>query len=222
MKKIKVMLFVFSLLMVMPNITKAKCDYEEKSRLQTLASNLNFTYNYTKIKEENNFSKVGFNITIANMQSELYVVEQTNQKIFYYNNQKEIVISNYNPGSTIEFIVYANTNSCLGERLITNYVTLPPYNQFYKDPICDGVVGYQLCNRWAYVSMSYDEFVENVKSYKEKMNQGNILPEEPDEDLIEKIIAFLSKYSFYLFGGIIIICSGLIIYLKRKDDFDLS
>ena len=43
-----------------------------------------------------------------------------------------------------------------------------------------------------------------------------------DLSLFEKIIEFLAKYSFIIFGSIIIICAGLIIYLNKKDDFDLS
>ena len=174
MKRIKVILFVFSLLMLMPNIVSAGCDQNEKSRLQTLASNLNFTYNYTEINQNNTFNELKFSITIANIQSEFYIVDQTNKKIFYYNNKNEVVINNYNPGSTIEFIVYASSDSCRGERIITNYVTLPPYNPFYKDSVCEGVTDYKLCNRWSRVDLSYDEFVEKVKNYKEKAKQEEI------------------------------------------------
>lgn len=222
MKRIKVILFVFSLLMFMPDIANAECDHNEKSRLQTLASNLNFTYNYSETNQGNMFDELKFSITIANMQSEFYIVDQTNKQIFYYNNKNEIVISNYNPNSTIEFIVYASSGSCKGEHLITNYVTLPPYNPFYKDSVCEGVTDYKLCNRWILVDLSYDDFIEKVKKYKEQTKQEEIPDEVPEDELIEKIIIFLSKYSFYLFGGIIVVCSGLIIYLSRKDDFDLN
>ena len=45
---------------------------------------------------------------------------------------------------------------------------------------------------------------------------------ENQESVFEIIIAFLAKYSLIIFGSIIIICAGLIFYLVRKDDFDLS
>ena len=220
MKRIKVILFVFSLLMFMPNVVSAECDYNEKNKLQSLATNLNFTYNYKEIENNGNYS-VKFSITVANLQPELYVVDQTNMKIYYYNDNKEVTISNYNAGSTTQFIVYANVGECRGQQLITNYITLPSYNRYYKDPICEDVTDYKLCNRWSLVNLSYDDFVKKVKEYKEQVSEEiPIVNKEPD--LIEKIIDFLSKYSIYLFGGIALVCSGLIFYLKRKDDFDLS
>ena len=220
MKRIKVILFVFSLLMVMP-IVNAQCDYREKSRLQGLASNLDFTYNYKETDNGIN-SNVDFSITIANTNPELYIVDQTNIGVYYYNNQNEITINNYKPGSTIQFIVYGNTVDCKGVELINNYITLPSYNRFYKDSVCENVSGYKLCKRWTKVDLSYDEFVKKVEEYKEKIKAEEIPSVQVKLDLIEKIIVFLSKYSFYLFGGIIILCSGLIFYLSHKDDFDLK
>jgi len=220
MKKIKVISFVFSLLVFMPIIVSAQCEYSEKSRLQGLANNLNFTYDYKETDAGIN-SSVDYSITIANIVPDLYIVDQTNIKV-YYNNQGEITISNYRPGSTIQFIVYGNTENCKGVELINNYVSLPSYNSFYKDPMCDGVTDYKLCKRWAKIDLSYDEFVKKVKEYKEKLKVEDIPVIEGKNSFIDKIISFLSKYSFYLFGAIIVICSGLIFYLNRKDDFDLN
>lgn len=220
MKRIKVILFVFSLLMVMPNTIYAICDYNEKSELQSLAGNLNFTYNYIESGEGIN-SNVKFSITIANMNQKLYVVDQTNVRVYNYNGS-ELVIDNYNPGSTIQFIVYGNTENCMGVELMNNYITLPSYNRFYKDSVCKGVSNYKLCNRWTRVDFTYDEFKRKVQQYKAQLN----VKEEPviseEVGLVEKIMIFLSKYSLYIFGMIIVICGGLIIYLKRKDDFDLN
>ena len=72
MKRIKYLL-VFSLLMFIPNIVSAECNFKEKNKLQNLASNLNFTYNYKEI-EGKEFPSVEFSVTIANLQPELYIV----------------------------------------------------------------------------------------------------------------------------------------------------
>ena len=206
--------------MVMPTVNAA-CGYNEKSRLQALASNVNFSYNY----QENGGgidSSVDFSITITNITPELYVVDQTNIKVYNHNSNNDITVNGYSPGSTIQFIVYGNTENCLGTELITNYVTLPSYNRFYKDPICDGLVGYKLCNRWTKADLSYDEFVKKVKQYKEQIKVDDNPSHDDENDIIEMVIDFLSKYSFYLFGGIIFVCSFTIFYLRRKDDFDLN
>ena len=220
MKEIKVILFSFSLLFVMPYIVKAQCEYGEKNRLQSLATNLNFSYNYVESDEGIN-SIVNFSITIANLHPDIYVVDQTNVNVYNYNSNKEVVINGYKPGTTTQFIVYANTQNCKGVELNNNYVTLPSYNRFYKDSVCDGVVGYNLCSRWARMTLKYDTFVKKVENYK-KHEEVGIPPVKVEISLAEKIIVFLSKYSFYLFGMIIVVCSILIFYLRSKDDFDLG
>ncbi len=221
MKGIKKIL-IFSLLMFIPNMVKADCDYNEKSRLQSLASNLNFSYDYKEIAD-GKFNKVSFDIIINNLQPELYIDDVTNGVTHYYNNKNEITINNYSAGSTIEFEIRARLGNCKNQYLITHYVTLPPYNKYYKDLICNGVTSYKLCDRWSKITLSYDDFVERVTEYKKELRQTHEDPIIEDEnEFIEKIISFLSKYSIYLFGGIIIVCSSLIFYLSRKDDFDLK
>lgn len=218
MKRLRVILLI-CLFMLVPSIVCARCDYNEKSNLQALASNLGFSYNYTETDEGIN-SKVKFSITVTNMRPEIYVVDQSNVRVYYYNNSNEFTINNYNPGTTTRFIVYGNVGECKGVELLNNYVTLPPYNRFYKDNVCIGANGYKLCNRWIMNDLSYNEFVKKVEEYKLSVRVEPSLEEE--KNIIEMIMDFLSKYSFYLFGGIILVCSGLIIYLKRKDDFDLE
>lgn len=212
-----VLLFCF--FMIIPSVVGASCDYNEKNKLQALASNLGFSYNYTETDEGIN-SKANFSIIITNMRPEIYVVDQTNIKVYYYNNN-EFTINGYKPGSTTQFIVYGNVGECKGVELLNNYITLPSYNRFYKDEVCEGVSDYKLCNRWTRVNLSHGEFVKKVEQYKLSLNV-EVPPVVKEKNFVEKIIEFLSKYSIYLFGGIILICSGLIIYLRRKDDFDLG
>lgn len=216
-------LLIFGLLMFIPNIVKAECGYNEKVRFQSLASNLNFTYDYREIDKGKEFYGVQFKITITNLHPDIYIYDIERGQNYYYNNQNEISIDGYLSGSSIGFMVYANSGGCKGEYLITNYVTLPPYNRYYIDPICKGVTDYKLCNRWSRVTLSYDEFIKDVTKYKEEKNREEIIIKTDEEDeLLERIITFLSKYSFYLFGSIIIVCSGLIFYLNHKNDFDLK
>lgn len=221
MRRVKVLVFVFSLLMFMPKIVNAQCDYNDKSKLQALANNVNITYNYQETNDGIN-SGVKFNITITNLNPDIYIVDQTNIGVYYYNNTNEITLGNYMPGTTTRFIVYGNTPQCKGVELMNHYITLPSYNRFYKDSVCDGLTSYKLCQRWSRVEMSYDQFVKQVQDYKASLMVPDVPGNEIEPTLVDKIIEFLLKYSFYLFGGIIVVCSCLIVYLKHKNDFDLS
>lgn len=221
MKGIKIL--IFGILAFIPNIVKADCNYNEKVRLQSLASNLNFSYDYKERDEGHQFYGIDFSITVTNLNPDLYIVDNYKGKTHYYENKNEFTDNDYGNGITVGFTVYANSGSCKDVYLITNYVTLPPYNRFYIDPICADIQDYKLCKRWNRVNLSYDDFIKQVEIYKtvEDKKEENINIDD-DNELIENIIDFLSKYSFYLFGGIIVVCSGLIFYLSRKDDFDLK
>ena len=219
MRRLKKYLLVFTLLMFIPIIVHAECSFKEKSKLQNLANNLNFTYNYKETEEE--FPSVEFSITIANLQPELYIISNASLSNYYYNGNSEMTINGFEPGKTVSFEIYARNGECKNTYLLTNYVTLPPFNKYYKSYICKDITDYGLCKRWSHVSMSYEKFLRQVSKYKESL----IVAEPPtitEPDLIEKILEFLSKYSFYLFGGIIVVCSVAIYYLEKKNSFDLK
>lgn len=213
-------IFVFSLLLLVPNIVKADCEYKDKVRLQSLASNLSFTYEY---KELDDGDRVSFDVTITNLHPELYIYDSLKNKNYYYNVDKQVTINGYEDGLVLEFPIYANSGECKGVWLITNYVNLPPYNPFYKDSVCDGVNDFKPCNKWYRFPLSYEKFVEQVTEHKEnKKPIEEPTPIEDKDEVIEKVITFLSKYSFYLFGSMIVVGGSLIFYLNRKDDFDLK
>ena len=216
MKEIK-FLFIFSLLMFIPHLVNAECDFKEKGKLQSLASNLNFTYNYKQKDDDENFPGIEFSVTVANLRPELYIVDLNTKKTYYYNENKEVTIDGYSDGISVRFAVYANSGNCKDQHLITNYVSLPSYNRYHIDKVCEDVTGYQLCNRWSRVTLSYDTFVKKVTNYKKSLPEDTIDDVVVQDDFVEKIIDFLSNYSFYLFGGIIVVCSGLIYYLDKKD-----
>ena len=80
-----------------------------------------------------------------------------------------------------------------------------------------------MCNKWANIKMTHEKFTQKVQAYLDSLIvSSENTASENQESVFEIIIAFLAKYSLIIFGSIIIICAGLIFYLVRKDDFDLS
>ena len=217
MKKIYQLLFLFCCLI--PMSIKADCALEEKIRLKALASNIDFSYSY--VMNDNDY--LTFNITITNLHPDLYIYDKYHVKYYYYSGINEKTINYYNSGTSAEFSIISNYGNCKGEIIFTNYVSLPHYNSYYKDPSCNDIPDYSLCKRCSIVDMSYENFQKQINTYKKSLEQEDEFIEHKQEnDIILAIFDFIAKYNIYIFGGIIVICSGLIFYLKRKDDFDLS
>lgn len=212
--------FLFLLLFLLPTNIKAGCSVEEKVRLKSLASNMNFSYTY--VMHDNSY--VSFNITISNLHPDLYIDDKYHAQTIYYNDSKETTINEYDPGMSIQYDIVSNYGACQGETIFTNYVTLPSYNYYYNDPICEGIEDYSLCKKWSTVSLDYEKFKTTVQKYKDSLKKEDKKQEEQkeEEDVFLLALDFLAKYNLFIFGGIIIVCSGLIYYLKRKDDFDLK
>ena len=139
------------------------------------------------------------------------------------DKEKEIVIENVKPGKYLKFLVYGNIDNCREEKVTTIYVTLPSFNKYYTDELCRNIPDYSLCNKWANIKMTHEKFTQKVQAYLDSLIvSSENTASENQESVFEIIIAFLAKYSLIIFGSIIIICAGLIFYLVRKDDFDLS
>lgn len=212
--------FLFLLLFLLPANIKAACSVEEKVRLKSLASNINFSYKY--VMRDN--GSVRFDITISNLHPDLYINDKYYAQTIYYNDAKEITINEYDPGISIQYDIVSNYGACQGEKIFTNYVTLPSYNYYYNDPLCEGIEDYSLCKKWSTVSLTHEQFESNIQKYKDSLKKETKKQEEikEEEDVFLLALDFLARYNLFIFGGIIIICSVLIYYLKRKDDFDLK
>lgn len=193
------------------------CDFQDVARYQALASNIKFNYEFV---EDNKT----FNIIITNMPDELYLENTSSGEVFSYRTigSSETVLYGYNSGS-YRFRIVPYDEACYGSTVGNGYVTLPYYNAYYNDSVCNGAESYRLCQKWNKVELSYDEFVKNVESYKKSLKKEEVITKEEvnEEDFLNKIIVgFLDNYIIILVS-IIIICSVLIVILSRRGKFDL-
>lgn len=216
MVKILKNLLFFSILMLLPISCKAlECDFTEKARLKSLASNINTSY----IPVENG-NTITFNVTISNIYPGLIVVDATTGNQYYYDenrqNPGEVVITGLNPDKTYRYEIYSTNEECNDSSLNIYYVTLPAYNSYYKDPICDGLSDYKLCNKWLKTDMSYEEFIKEVTDYKNSLNQPD-KTETKDNGELNPILEFIYQY-YYIFIALFVIAIIYIIYVRRKRD----
>ena len=220
MKKIFLALI---LTLIFPSIVSAECSNKDVNRLRTIGNNVDVTYDYYYVGD-----KVKFRVTITNLHKDIYVHNRNDLTELYYGkdskNPSIIVVDGFNPGKKYEFKVYGNTDNCKDKYIATKYVTLPMYNSYSTDKLCDGIEDFYLCKKWANVSLSYKEFVKRIEEYK---NKNEIIIDDEEEvikDLkyyIDYIIKLLLKYNTYYIIALILVLV-LIYIIKQNDNFKIE
>ena len=214
MKGVVFAIFLVSSFMIR-NVYAEECDFTTKAKLKNLASNLNTSY----VPVENG-NTLTFNVTLSNIYPGILIVDPTTGNEYHYDTSRErpgeITITGLQPDRTYRYEVYSENEDCAETSLNVYYVTLPAYNAYYKDPICQGIEDYKLCNRWLKHSLSYDEFVKEVNAYKESLNQPIEEKKETKEEL-NPMLQFVIDY-YYIFIGLFVLGVGYVIYVRRKRD----
>lgn len=201
------------LIILLPLSVKAySCSYTERANLKKIASNVTTSYEFI---EDNDTVK--FNVTLTNLNSDLYIVDSITGYTYYYNGNNEITLYGYEPGTSIQYKIYTTKTDCYKNYMMIKYVNLPYYNKYYKDELCTGK-NYSICGKWQKVSLSYDDFVKKINELNvEKNNKGTI---EDNPSLFDVISNFIFNYYFYIMAGFIIIMIPIEIIKRKRNSFD--
>lgn len=213
MKKYYLGIVFLLVLFIAPIKGKAYCTYSEKIRLKKLASNVSFSYRSV----ENIGGTITFQVTVSNLQDELYMIDKSSGRTYYSNNQ-DFIIDGYLPGKTIEYEFYDRSGQCIEGVIFTNYVTFPFYNSYYNSRLCEQAQEFRLCQKWLKHKMSYRDLADEINKYKETKKEEIVKQEEPKEPDYEKIVDFWAKYYIYILVGIIAVCISIMWYLDKKTD----
>lgn len=199
--------FIWTILVLMTCIPKvnALCDYKLRANEKELASNVAFDYEYIEGQE------VTFNVTVSNLFGGL-ILQDPNGKT--YQNQEEIVIKGFKEGTTLLFTLLSPTDECSTNILYTKYITLPSYNPFYNDPVCEGI-DFSLCNKWVKVTYSHSKFVEEVNKYKHQEGLDEKKEEESKESFFSMLIRIFTKYYYYTIGIAVLIIVLIVLRIIR-------
>ena len=212
MREYKLFIMLILLIILFPIKTNALvCSNQDMVKLKSMAQNITTNYDY---KEENN--NVTFNITFSNLSPDLYLVDVTNKKNYYYNNT-EMTYNGYKSGESYKFKVYSTNSLCDTSVLYTVYVTLPYFNSYYNNELCKGIEEYELCQKWSSVNISYNEFKNKVDKYKEVIEEENNENNTDNEvkGIFDYIRDFYISY-YYIILPLIILISIIYIYNKNK------
>lgn len=220
MKKIILILSFF----LFPTFINAECSSEEiikeRNEVNKLAANVNVSSYYEIVGDT-----AKFNIKIANLDSKISISEKLKDVVINYAmdkiNPREYTIYGYEPGYKVSFEIKAQNTNCINDQVITTkYASLPSYNKYYRDEICEGISDYYLCQRFAKVS-SYESFKKTVEAYKKSLDNMPINDEVDNGDKFA-IFNVIEKYYVPVLGSIILVGSVLIIREIRetkKSDF---
>lgn len=229
MKKI-INILIFCLLFTIPNVVKAEfwlCEQADIVKLQKIASNVTTTYEYNEtFPNGEKYGIVNFTIYINNLDPRIYIYDR-NSKMTYRTEEKQLILYNVQPGSTLELTIFGDAYNCSDEELITIHVSVPSYNKYYMDDLCVKYPNNKLCYKWGYMDMSYEEFRKRIliSEIKEEVIEEPVDDKKTFKDYFVDVIVFLDKYKFFIFGTMIIgSILGIIIIklIKRRDEFDLK
>ena len=215
----RIILILFGLMgLIMTNVsalTYGNCDYSTVSRLKSLVSNVNLSYDYHIDDGE-----VYFDITLTNIPNGVYFRDTSTNLTYTYQNtlNGEIIIKNYSVSSG-SYKFYSYTYGCDNISLGTKYYRFPVYNIYYNHSLCADIPNYSLCQKWVKSSITYERFKKLVNDYKESLKSKNEEPkkEEQVKSILDIIFGIYINYYYYILIFVIITCS-LIIYIKQKKD----
>ena len=205
MKKIITIILVS--LIINTNIIYAECTTEEQEYYKSIEDKYQTTYVFDK--ESRTYTMT---LTYGDMSTFSYTID--NDAIEYANTEvlaDRIVISNLIPGK-YGISVVGVTNSC-NDVFKTDEITLPEYNQFAYDPICEGIEEFVLCSPTYDKEIDYDTFISRVNSYKKnKANQDKTDNNTEEKPTIKEW--FKDNYIYFIYaiiGIIVLIIIALII-----------
>lgn len=210
MKKIVVILSIF--MITCPNIVKAECTTSEKIMLSKMLNNIQITPIFQENTEK-------FNIIISNITPSLYfrdMVTKTN----YESTGGEVILYDINPNQSYRLKFFSALPGCYGDALTSKYVTLPSYNKYYKDPLCENLGEYKFCQKWVNYNASREQFEAEAKSIEKKyveVDDGG----KPEE--VKGFYDYLWEIyeTYYYFVLPVVIIAGIIMIhrLRKKEDF---
>ena len=159
------LLLALSILFLLPLNVKAECNYERQAELSRIAANVQLSYTY-KIENDN---VPTFYVNVLNVSDDIYVVDQEN------NYQAQGAESTFRyTGGTAKYDIYSKDPNCYGEKLLTQYVTMPVFNSYSTSEECKEVTNFKYCQAWLDTEITEDEFLEAIKAYKNSLELKQI------------------------------------------------
>ena len=201
MKKFMAVFLMLVVMLSWTSVNAASlCSYERQVELKKIASAVKMTYeeaqeeadpnSYISKSEANpedadEYEEILYNdyfkLKVLNVTEDIYVkIENSiNDDVKYIRyvdtNEGTFTIDwkNLSEVATITYTVYSSDKTeCANEELRSGLMTLPRYNDNYRNNMCKQVPDYYLCQKYISVNITTVQFYDNVSAYLEK-EKGN-------------------------------------------------
>ncbi len=244
MKKFKLVVVAFLMVLLgMPHVY-AECDATESNKLSSLANNVqgsqeviekevdpgqdwNTPDGLTDEEYENYVYKMKFfRIHINNITEDLYVVvtNKNTKKSTTYNYSDtsngnisfDEVVSSQIVNYTIDVYASSKTN-CGSKKLRTFYITTPKYNSLSEYSVCEGIEEFYLCHEYLSVETNIENFESLTTQYREgKIKADGSIKEDEEKD--KGFLGFLREHkgTVIMISVSIIAIGGLVIVIIVK------
>lgn len=216
-KQIKYVIFALICMCVTPLITHAECDYQRQAELSRLASNVQFSYNYSMSEG------LVFTLYINNLTDDIYIVDSYGQrfsgageKIVLYSPSR---VSGFQSGDQVRYEIYSNDSNCSGSLLMTKYVNFPVFNTYSNLDECKQNPNFKYCQIWLNTnSLTYEQFVNELNATQSSTTAE---AEELDQSIFDEILTFLNRPSIIIVGSIllILVLISVFIYILGKSRY---
>lgn len=189
MIKQKFLLSLISLSLFIPTTTYADCTKEEIDNFKEIQDEYKVTYEFDKETKL-------YVLTLYIPNSSTYDFISDKEELFSKCEtikEKKVNCNNIEPGE-YNFGIIGVTSSC-NNVLKRIKVTLPKYNKYAEDKLCEGIEDFVLCQPTYDKSIDYDTFVSRIETYK-KNHQGDNKNDEIIEEKKEspnKIIQYIQE-----------------------------
>lgn len=196
----KVITIILVSLIINTNIIYAECTTEEQEYYKSIEDKYQTTYVFDK--ESRTYTMT---LTYGDISTFTYIID--NSAIEYANIESyddRMVISNLIPGKYGIYVV-GTTDSC-DDLFKTEEITLPEYNQYAYDPVCEGIEEFVLCRPTYDKELDYDIFISRVNSYKKnKANQDKTDNNTEEKPTIKEWFKDNYMYFIYAIIGIVVL-----------------
>lgn len=196
------------------------CNIEKIARLNELAKNVEFKYNYEIIEEKDEdgaYKYAIYKINVLNMSNDLRISYIENEYQTINITVDELENMTFNQGANLEFTIYSYTTDMCTDRVLKKVsIKLPYYNDFFeanKDK-CEQYREFKYCNE--FIDNPIDDAEVAIDEFNQYINSGNT-------SVISKKIN-----SFFNSNILLILCSCIVIFIlvivifrflkKRKED----